>query len=553
MKFKSLPFIAAAAMLSLASCSSDEPANNGQGENGGESYITLSINLPTQVDSRATDQSNDQFEDGLPSEYAVNNAYLLIFHGTDEATAILKSRYTLDNLRPWNQEGTSSDNVTTKANTVQKIQDAPQANLWALVILNYQGTEAEFNAEFKLGAGSLTFSDLYGSKTKESMHSTAHGIFMCNAPLYKNSKRTTLVPIAQNQIYTSAAEAQASKNPLQIYVERGVAKVNVTTPATDQEITLGTKTDDNPATDVTYVATVTAWKLDLTNKTSYFVRNTTDFETYKDYASAAVSSAHRFYSADHNRIYWAKDPNYTSFTDTDFNKIAETDVTGNPDYEYALENTFDVANQRQNRTTRAVIKATFAPKGKTPATFYTIGKKGEIYDKAGMQALIKAQCIALFPAKNDGSKYTFAASTSVTGTAGSHSIQVGDVLYDETALTGEEIQKLNDAIGTINTYKDGICYYVARVQHFGETYTPWNVGDKLYGETENAETAAKNYLGRYGMVRNNWYELQITEIKKLGNPVVPEPTGDPDDENEYYMNFNVNIHAWAKRVQNVKL
>lgn len=540
-------------MLSLASCSSDEPASNGQGENGGESYITLSINLPSRVDSRATDQANDQFEDGLPSEYAVNNAYLLIFQGTDEANAILKSRYTLNNLRPWNQEGTTSDNVTTKANTVQKIQDAPQANLWALVILNYQGSEEDFNAEFKLGdeEAKIKFSDLYSSKTKTSMNSDANGIFMCNAPLYKDSKRTTLVPIAQNQIYTSAAEAQASKNPLEIFVERGVAKVNVTTPATDQEITLGTKTGDDAATDVVYVATVKAWKLDLTNKTSYFVRNTTDFDTWKGYGEG--STPNRFYSADYNRIYWAKDPNYSSFETTDFNTISESKVTSKQAYEYALENTFDVANQRQNRTTRAVIKATFAPKGKTPATFYTIGKKGEIYDKAGMQALIKAQCIALFPAKNDGSKYTFAASTSVTGTAGSHSIQVGDVLYDETALTGEEIQKLNDAIGTINTYKDGICYYVARVQHFGETYTPWNVGDKLYGEKENAETAAKNYLGRYGMVRNNWYELQITEIKKLGNPVVPKPTGDPDDENEYFMNFNVNIHAWAKRVQNVKL
>lgn len=551
MKFKSLPFIAAAAMLSLASCSSDEPANNGQGENGGESYITLSINLPTQVDSRATDQSNDQFEDGLPSEYAVNNAYLLIFKGSDEANATLKSRYTLDNLRPWNQEGTSSDNVTTKANTVQKIQDAPQADLWALVILNYQGTEAEFNAEFPLGDAEhvIKFSDLYGTMTKTSMHSTAHGIFMCNAPLYKNSKHTTLVPIAQNQIYTSAAEAQASRNPLEIYVERGVAKVNVTAPSTDQEITLGTKKGDAAAKDVVYVATVKAWKLDLTNKSSYLVRNTTDFNKWKDYG--AGSTPNRFYSADNSRIYWAKDPNYSGFNTTDFNTISESALTEVQDYEYALENTFDVANQRQNRTTRAVIKATFAPDGETPTTFYTIGQKGEIYDKAGMQALIKAQCIALFPAKKEGSKYTFAPSTSVTGTAGSHSIQEGDVSYDGTALTEEEINKLNDAIGTINTYKNGICYYVARVQHFGDKYTLWNVGDPLYGT--DAEEAAKKYLGRYGMVRNNWYELKITEIKKLGKPVVPEPTGDPDDENEYYLTFNVNIHSWAKRVQNVKL
>lgn len=123
-------------------------------------------------------------------------------------------------------------------------------------------------------------------------------------------------------------------------------------------------------------------------------------------------------------------------------------------------------------------------------------------------------------------------------------------MYDGTAISGEDLTKLNDAIGEINTYLNGICYYVARVQHFGQKYTPWSVGDLLYGDESSA---SQKYLGRYGMVRNNWYELQITEIKKLGDPVVPTPPSTPDDENEYYMTFNVNVHSWAKRVQNVKL
>lgn len=546
MKFKAI-MASAVAMLSLAACSSDEPANKGgQEEVGGEGYITLSINLPTQEGSRAVDQGNEQFEDGLASEYAVHNAYLMIFQGTSEENAVLKNKYTLGNLRPWNLEGTTDDNVTTKANTVQKINEAPQENLWALVILNYQGDEATFNVEFK--ATETTFKSLYDTKTVSGMHSAENGIFMCNAPLYDGTTRTTLVKINPNQIYTSLADAQQAKNPLEIYVERGVAKVSVTTPKTEQTISMGTKNGDAAAADVNYVADIKAWMLDVTNKSSYLVRNTSAIDTWKRYDTESTT---RFSGAS-NRIYWAIDPNYSSFDADDFNKYSAANLTANTvkEYEYALENTFDVANQRQNRTTRAIIKATFAPQNGTPTTFYTIGQKGLIYNKAGMQALIKAQAIALFPDKNDPAKYTFAENTSVSSSAGSHPIKENDVMYDGTAISGEDLTKLNDAIGEINTYLNGICYYVARVQHFGQKYTPWSVGDLLYGDEPSA---SQKYLGRYGMVRNNWYELQISEIKKLGHPTVPAPTSDPDDENEYYMTFNVNVHSWAKRVQDVKL
>lgn len=552
MKFKSLPFIAAATMLSLASCSSDEPVNN-QEEQRGDSYITLSINLPSQTGSRATDQGNDQFEDGLPSEYAVHNAFLLIFKGNSEESAVLKNKYELENLRPWNSE--SDENITTKANTIKQIQDIPANDLWALVILNYQGTKEQFESEFK--AGETTFTSLYTTKKVSDMYSDTYGIFMCNAPLYgqydeSHTALTTLVKINANQIYTSLADAQKEKNPLEIFVERGVAKVSVTAPTSEQSISLGTKTDDNEATDVNYVATIKDWKLDVTNKSSFYVRNVTGFDTWKAYPN--TSGVNRFYSTDFHRVYWCIDPNYTTFADTDFNKYDESDL-GSPEklpaFEYALENTFDVSNQRQNRSTRAIIRATFAPKNGTPETFYTIGQKGLIYNKAGMQALVKAQCIALFTDKKDPTKYTFKDNTSVSVAAGENlSISAGDVLYDNKSIEGEELKSLNDAIGPINTYKDGICYYVARVQHFGDKYTPWKTGDSLYGDEP---AASQNYLGRYGIVRNNWYELQITEIKKLGHPVVPETPSTPDDENEYYMNFNVNIHAWAKRVQNVVL
>ena len=67
------------------------------------------------------------------------------------------------------------------------------------------------------------------------------------------------------------------------------------------------------------------------------------------------------------------------------------------------------------------------------------------------------------------------------------------------------------------------------------------------------DDADGKYLGRYGVVRNNWYELQVSAIKNLGSPTIPTAPENPDDENQYYLTFKVNIHSWAKRVQNVIL
>lgn len=550
MNLKSI-FSVVALLALMVGCSSDDLTNEpGAVETpaSGETmtgYLNVNINLPTvsATGARALDQSNDQFDDGLASEYAVNCAHLIVFDTDDEATAKVVGVFSFTDLKPWNTDNSDTDNITSSAESVIKVQVTKgNDNLGALVVLNDQAAETHFRDK--------TFQSLFeeGSIVDLATMHNQKGFVMTNAPLYVDNKAQTLVSILQSSICNSPQEAQQSP-AIDVFVERAVAKVNVTTSATlNNEI----KIDKT-----TYKAEVQAWALDITNKKSYLVRNVSDFDTWKAYAKGA-----RFYSNDSKRIYWAIDPNYTNGSGEDayiadnFNKISENDVTNTADVTapvYILENTFDVANQMRTRTTRAIIKATFAPEGQDPETFYTIGSANTIYTKDLMQTFIKGQAVNLLTGKNDESKYTFATNTSVSNAAGSHTIGAQDILYDGVILTPEEVAKLNDAIGLINTYLNGICYYVARVQHFGDTYTKWNPGDPTYGQDKDATGAANNYLGRYGVVRNNWYELQISDIKNLGNPTIPEAPDTPDDEDYYYISFKVNIHSWAKRVQNVIL
>lgn len=63
-----------------------------------------------------------------------------------------------------------------------------------------------------------------------------------------------------------------------------------------------------------------------------------------------------------------------------------------------------------------------------------------------------------------------------------------------------------------------------------------------------------NWLGRYGVLRNNWYDLTINKISYPGYPDVPEvKPNTPDDEDIKYINVSVKTLDWAKRSQSVDL
>ena len=117
------------------------------------------------------------------------------------------------------------------------------------------------------------------------------------------------------------------------------------------------------------------------------------------------------------------------------------------------------------------------------------------------------------------------------------------------------VDKLNNKLGLdktngvgIKTYKNGESYYIARIKHFGDDLTPWNAGDGTYDGNN------LNWLGRYGVLRNNWYDLTINKISGPGYPDVPKVNPDvPDDEDTKYINVEVKILDWAKRSQSVDL
>ena len=545
-----------AAMLALAaSCSENElgeSGGTGANENGPH-YATFTIKLPTTNGTRAA--GDPTYEDGTPNEYAVNNATLLVFRGDaggNEADAEFVESVELGDMKPWTGVDDDPNVITTEANITAKLNNFESSytgNYYAVIMLNNNMTGS--NKKVKLPVNGNTFSDWQKANVINSMASEVNGFYMANAVKVNGTTTSTLVTIDKNKVTTNESTAQSAAT---IYVERGVAKVTMTAFS---EMNVKGLTDDK--------VTITAWDLDVTNKKSYPVHNVDNYDSYGDYWGD-IWEVERFTSGHptFNRAHWGIDPNYSTISNDkkyidDFNYKAKTyDFSGAGEAtapKYCLENTFSLGHMYQNQTTRVIMKATYVPSGLTAGeTFYIFDGKSGYFKEDDLKTQISTAIT------NAG--YT-AADFSLPLTdmkkAGKHLLTANDITKVSGTQNVDEtfLDNVNAALGLsankkISTYYKGVSYYIARIKHFGDALTPWNSGDLTYGTDEEAK---KKYLGRYGMVRNNWYELKVNSISNPGSPDVPEVNPDtPDDEGDkYYINCSVRILSWAKRVHGIDL
>lgn len=567
-----------------ASCSSNEDlgtAGPGTGTNeAGVGYATFTINLPSVSGTRAADAGGAEMNEGTEDEYAVKNATALIFqkYGADEGSNKFVESVTLP-VDGWTKDAKDDGITTTSKKLVAKLTNVDTKNTYAVLVLLNNNTASD--VKIKLPSVGDSYNDWNNQVLSPNLAELAKTgeFYMANAPLNKAGKVTTLVTIDKENIYTSKEKAEAGTSAADVYVERGVAKMTVADPGTKTVMDKATSNSTNSQ------VTFSNWALDITNKKTFAVHNIDGLSS----KFSTIWTTERF-TGTNNRVYWGKDPNYdkdelkltgeTGESDKkrkdEFNfidAISKIDKafanTTNTNPVYCLENTFNLTNMYQGQTTRVIFKATYTPKddgGNSLAdddkTFYTIGNMTTILNTDKLKAAVNAVANPVLP-----KGYTIDYANFMTK-EGSHVITLADIKdadgvtlvagTDYSGKTGTQIVKdINDKLGLkagrpeemvgINTYLQGVTYYIARVKHFGDALTKWESGEN-YGENND------KYLGRYGMLRNNWYELTVGNVYGPGYPGVPpvDPTL-PDDENEKYLSVSVKILSWAKRSQKVDL
>ena len=618
--------IAALAAGMLTACSDsavvETPAGGGaQWGADGTGYVSLNISLPSSAVGRA----NDQFHDGLPSEYKVKDAVLVLFKGATEDAATFVDAYKL----PINFSATDPTQITSTSKITKRI-NAIDGNeqVYALVLLNAVSNglfsvnnkpeQEEYktgNAEIKQG-GTMTpltgktFADVKGY-TETLPIDINNGLIMLNAPLTNvgstsatapGGDATILAQVDRNKIKPTASEAAAAP-AAEIYVERNSAKVTLEYGAALS----GYTTVGHIAYQVKGIA------LDNTNTKSYIVRNVEGWGDWKGLTSASTSldgtnTRYRFAAnkpvkddADLYRIYWAKDVNYatnhapvpvdmtgwqlpgngisTKHKINDFSFTPAPAATTYSDPLYCLENTFDVVNMDWANTTRAILKVHFGNEGDDVdmVMWNNDTKTFQKHVAAIAAGGPMAEAIAGMSEFKAVDAYTGKTKANISVTIAHEdsdpenvyrlaSISVSDTPVDTSS---DLFKSAKEYFGAISYYKGGMGYYQVRIKHFMDDLTPWNLTDtnKEWDTTEPKAgyvdkvypgLSAANYLGRYGVVRNNWYNLQVTGVKIIGTPYIENITTDlnkftPDDEMKTYITVNINILSWAKRDQGVIL
>lgn len=561
-----------------ASCSSNNElvnGGNGSGENeSGASYASFSINLPT---TRGTRADNPEFKPGETNEYDVFNATLLVFK---KGTTAGKVNYTLaetvdlGSMEPW--KNPSETGVTTQAKITAKLSNVDKSgDYFALVLLNNgSGTDAKVT----LPSVGDTFSawNVATKANATNFTDTKKGFYMANAPLYNAADKsvTTLVAIDKNKIFPTEAQASSGEAAADIYVERGLAKVT---------LTAATKEEKPVATSSSYAGdkvTIKNWALDVTNLKTFPIHNvdglTEDYAAIWNNDAPTTPGASNKRFVDNNeltkakRVYWGIDPNYknndlcqedadgTTAREKEFNYVkANTDVTKDPTKPlYCLENTFNLENMKQGQTTRVIFKASYTPKDFTAAdgkTFFKVGTSVALWSQKNLEDHIKAAVTKVVPtATTANTTINLAATGNDITAAGNHGIEASNITVTGHTVTDAEVKAVNDKVGLtkdagISTYANGESYYIARIKHFGDALTPWNSGESYRDNN-------LKYLGRYGMLRNNWYELDVQSVSGPGYPDVPDvKPNTPDDEDDMYIKVSVKILDWAKRSQSVDL
>lgn len=553
----------------LVACSSnDDLASNGhEGNQTGEAYASFRINLPTTNGTRVA--GDPTFDGGDKNEYAVKDAALLLFQkeGSDFK---FKEVVDLGNMEPWTASKPGGGGITTTAKLTAKITTAEvgaNKGYYALIVLNN-------NFETAPKITYPTVGQTYADWSQHEANATANylkydnGFFMANAPKYVAGAPETLVEI--KNIYASKQQAENS-TATTVYVERGLAKVSLASSSAKHVDII----DGNYAGDK---VDIEGWTLDVTNTKTYPVHVTEGLwaDTWKTTVTPAATngaSMDRFHdtklTSEFPRVYWGLDPNYS----TDLASVADCEreftmaTKGNfktgaeaKKAQYCLENTFDINHMVQGQTTRVLFSAKYTPNGFTAGeTFYKMGNSSQLWNADKVEAQIKAKAMEVL-GEADASKVTvtLAAEGNDMTKSGVRLVAAANITYGTTALTTKQVDEINaklgfkkatstDAAVGLSTYESGVSYYVARVKHFNGL-TPWAPGNDTYAGN-NA-----NWLGRYGVLRNNWYELSVSSVSGPGYPDVPKvnPT-DPDDVNDQYINVEVKILDWAKRSQSIDL
>lgn len=566
------------ALLSLAMACSKENVTSNQGGSDANQYMAVDIAMSVGSSTKAP----SDYRDGSEAESTVNvkNSIFLFY---DAYGNFLTSGVISATEGSVDENGNLKLTTNTQSGYVEKESKAvivlgPTRLRPALVlaVLNYDNCDALRN---------LSLADAH-TQVDNRVISTEAGKFTMTNSVYVDGKNVVnATPIAAS--FVKETKEEALKTPVQIFVEREVAKVNMKAKdglkkTADGKICFETPNAESVLDGVKVSAriVVDGWAANAFNTTSYLVKDVpTSWLVTNPFAN--------WYDEAAKRTFWAQDPNYSGSEEYVFGRTPEdepgtyknvkylswNDAAQNKvdSYNYMYENTTDKASARVNGGELAnvptILIAAHVETAKTGAAW----ERQDIYKFGGLfytnEALNNYAAEQILKGKlhwqyttAEGSKIasvepkqidaTFIAN--VADNSGSVKVKVAKITAPaegaklmkednsviesaDWAKTVEDIlngeKGFNIAKKELVCFKNGMCYYQVPIKH-----------------NQTAEDVA------YGTVRNHIYELTLSKIAKIGNPVFNKDEKlvlIPGEEKNYYVSAELKILKWRVITQDV--
>ena len=586
MKFFKFYSLALAGALMLGACSSsDDLKDGGATANVGKSYIAVNIKsvgtagAGTRADGDYP-QGGGTYEDGTEKEGAISKIRFFFFN-SDGSAYIMKNKNVnyleLDASVSSAGDAGHLQTIEGKTTAMLVIQgETKTAPAYMVAVVNPQTLSKLEDKAYRESQLRDEFTDKSFVKiTTDGTGNKQYGGFVMSNSVYAENGARVCASSVSGHVEDKPDEA--AKNPVDIYVERVVAKATTNVNATNgiwKQISDGADAgkykikvgeifiDAENKKDV--YAVVQGWGLADENRQALLEKM---IDVNQTNLTSVILGIDPWTSPDYHRCFWEASVGITPAGGTNPNvnhKFSEFTTPFGATPLYTCPNTptyTDAAGADGNFTSGVNTK----PYENT-LTKVLVAAKLVYYDDAnnaqpadickyrGIQILgaenVKKQVAKDHPEywtvdPHDGSKHILLApenleytKTNLTGSDPLKSYEVRPVLKDgvkvykkksdgsfETTDSNEELNK-RLAESPVQVRNEGMTYYYTPIRHLAGTTDKW---------------------GYYGVVRNHSYRITINTISGFGTPVYnPDEVIEPviPKDTETYLAARINVLSW---------
>lgn len=227
-KFRVLSSVLASAlMMTVMSCSSSDDLKGGGADANDKSYLAIRINT---VGSVAGSRAAGDYSDGTADENHIESVRFYFFN-SDGTPYILKNngqstgKNWLEKNSDLNTENKQNPNVSMISNPLLVIEGNTGASPAVMIaVINPNSLDGD-----KLGDGAKTLDDVKRTSIFSQFYTTDNKNFVMSNSVYVDNGVEKCASIVTGHVATDAAKAK--NNPVDLFVERVVAKVQPTIDA----------------------------------------------------------------------------------------------------------------------------------------------------------------------------------------------------------------------------------------------------------------------------------------------------------------------------------